>query len=134
MTMTDPIADMLTRIRNANTAMHDTVKMPGSKLKESLADILKREGYIAGFDVRPSSKGPGSVLEITLKYASDRTRTITGLRRVSKPGLRIYARAGHMPRVLGGMGVAVVSTNQGLMIDSEARKRRVGGEVLCYVW
>jgi small subunit ribosomal protein S8 len=134
MTMTDPIADMLTRIRNANTAMHDTVKMPGSKLKASLADILKREGYIAGFDVSPSSKGPGSVLEITLKYAPDRTRTIAGLRRVSKPGLRIYARADHMPRVLGGMGVAVVSTNQGLMTDSEARKRRVGGEVLCYVW
>jgi small subunit ribosomal protein S8 len=134
MTMTDPIADMLTRIRNANTAMHDTVKMPGSKLKASLADILKREGYIAGFDVSPSSKGPGSVLEITLKYTPDRTRTIAGLRRVSKPGLRIYARADHMPRVLGGMGVAVVSTNQGLMTDREARKRRVGGEVLCYVW
>ena len=134
MTMTDPIADMLTRIRNANTAMHDSVKMPGSKLKVSLADILKREGYIAGFDVSPSSKGPGSVLEITLKYAPDRTRTIAGLRRVSKPGLRIYARADRMPRVLGGMGVAVVSTNQGLMTDSEARKRRVGGEVLCYVW
>jgi small subunit ribosomal protein S8 len=134
MTMTDPIADMLTRIRNANTAMHDTVKMPGSKLKASLADVLKREGYIAGFEVSPSSKGPGSVLEITLKYSSDRTRTIAGLRRVSKPGLRIYARADGMPRVLGGMGVAVLSTSQGLMTDGEARKRRVGGEVLCYVW
>ncbi|HUC36139.1 MAG TPA: 30S ribosomal protein S8 [Acidimicrobiales bacterium] len=134
MTMTDPIADMLTRIRNANTAMHDTVKMPGSKLKVSLADILQREGFIAGFDVSPSSKGPGSVLEITLKYAPDRTRTIAGLRRVSKPGLRIYARADRMPRVLGGMGVAVLSTSQGLLTDSEARKRRVGGEVLCHVW
>jgi len=134
MTMTDPIADMLTRIRNANTAMHDTVKMPTSKLKESLADILEREGYIGGFDVSPSTTGPGSVLEIKLKYAADRTRTIGGLRRVSKPGLRIYAQADRMPRVLGGMGVAVVSTSQGLMTDREARKRRVGGEVLCYVW
>src|SRR5580700_2587808 len=112
--MTDPIADMLTRIRNANTAMHDTVKMPTSKLKESLAEILELEGYIGGFDVTPS--------------------TIGGLRRVSKPGLRIYAQADRIPRVLGGMGVAVVSTSQGLMTDREARKRRVGGEVLCYVW
>ena len=134
MTMTDPIADMLTRIRNANTAMHDTVKMPSSKLKESLAGILVREGYIDGFDVRPAPKGPGSVLEIKMKYATDRTRTIAGLRRVSKPGLRIYARADRMPRVLGGMGVAVLSTSHGLMTDREARQRRVGGEVLCYVW
>ena len=134
MTMTDPIADMLTRIRNANTAMHDSVKMPSSKLKESLAGILQREGYIAGFDVRAASAGPGKVLEIQLKYAADRTRTIAGLRRVSKPGLRIYAQADRMPRVLGGMGVAVLSTSQGLMTDREARKRRVGGEVLCYVW
>jgi small subunit ribosomal protein S8 len=134
MTMTDPIADMLTRIRNANTAMHDTVKLPTSKLKESLADILQSEGYIGGFDVTASTTGPGSVLEIKLKYAADRTRTIGGIRRVSKPGLRIYAQADRMPRVLGGMGVAVVSTSQGLMTDREARKRRVGGEVLCYVW
>jgi len=134
MTMTDPIADMLTRIRNANTAMHDTVRMPSSKLKESLAGILAREGYIDGFDVRPASQGPGAVLEIRMKYAPDRTRTIAGLRRVSKPGLRIYARADRMPRVLGGMGVAVLSTSQGLMTDREARQRRVGGEVLCYVW
>jgi small subunit ribosomal protein S8 len=134
MTMTDPIADMLTRIRNANTAMHDTVKMPASKLKKSLADILESEGYIGGFDITPSTTGPGSVLEIKLKYAPDRTRTIGGIRRISKPGLRIYAQADRMPRVLGGMGVAVVSTSQGLMTDREARKRRVGGEVLCYVW
>jgi len=134
MTMTDPIADMLTRIRNANLAMSDSVKMPGSKLKVSLADILKREGYIAGFDVRPARRGPGSELEIALKYAPDRTRTIKGVRRVSKPGLRIYAQADRIPRVLGGMGVAVVSTSQGLMTDREARKRHVGGEVLCYVW
>ncbi len=134
MTMTDPIADMLTRIRNANTAMHDTVKMPSSKLKESLADILEREGYIGASTSPRRRTGPGSVLEIKLKYAPDRTRTIGGLRRVSKPGLRIYAQADRMPRVLGGMGVAVVSTSQGLMTDREARKRRVGGEVLCYVW
>jgi small subunit ribosomal protein S8 len=134
MTMTDPIADMLTRIRNANTAMHDTVKMPGSKLKLSLADILEKEGYIAGFEVKPATTGPGTVLEITLKYATDRTRTISGLRRVSKPGLRIYAQADRMPRVLGGMGVAVLSTSHGLMTDRDARRKRVGGEVLCYVW
>ena len=134
MTMTDPIADMLTRLRNANTAMHDTVKMPSSKLKESLAGVLEKEGYISGFEVRPSKKGPGSELEIVLKYDSDRKRTIAGLRRVSKPGLRIYARADRMPRVLGGLGVAVLSTSTGLMTDREARKRHVGGEVLCYVW
>jgi small subunit ribosomal protein S8 len=133
MTMTDPIADMLTRIRNANTAMHDTVTMPSSKLKESLATVLQKEGYIEGYEVAPSQRGPGNVLEITLKY-SDRKRTIAGLKRVSKPGLRIYAQADKMPRVLGGMGVAVLSTSQGLMTDTEARRRRVGGEVLCYVW
>ena len=134
MTMTDPVADMLTRIRNANTAMHDSVKMPSSKLKESLAVILQREGYIAGFEVADSGTGPGSVLDIQLKYAPDRSRTISGLRRVSRPGLRIYARADGLPRVLGGMGVAVVSTSHGLMTDREARQKRVGGEVLCYVW
>jgi small subunit ribosomal protein S8 len=134
MTMTDPIADMLTRLRNANTAMHDSVKMPSSKLKVSLAGLLQKEGYIDGFDVAPSGRGPGDVLEIKLKYATDRTRTIAGLRRVSKPGLRIYAQADRMPRVLGGLGVAVLSTSQGLMTDREARNRRVGGEVLCYVW
>jgi small subunit ribosomal protein S8 len=132
--MTDPIADMLTRLRNANTAMHDTVKMPTSKLKESLAVVLLREGYISSFEVRPATNGPGGVLEITLKYDGDRKRTIAGLRRVSKPGLRIYARADKMPRVLGGLGVAVLSTSNGLMSDREARKNHVGGEVLCYVW
>jgi len=132
--MTDPIADMLTRIRNANTAMKDTVRMPSSKLKENLARLLEREGYIEGFSVQPASARPGNDLEIILKYAPDRTRTIGGLRRVSKPGLRIYAQADKMPRVLGGMGVAVVSTSQGLMTDREARSRRMGGEVLCYVW
>ena len=134
MTMTDPIADMLTRIRNANTAHFDSVTMPGSKLKESLAAILKEEGYIAGYEVRDDPGKPGRRLEITMKYAPDRTRTISGIKRVSKPGLRIYARADSMPRVLGGLGVAVVSTSKGLMSDREARKRHIGGEVLFYVW
>jgi small subunit ribosomal protein S8 len=134
MTMTDPVADMLTRLRNANVAMHDTVKMPSSKLKEALAGILQREGYIEGFAVHDDPARPGRVLEISMKYAPDRTRTISGLRRVSKPGLRVYTRADHLPRVLGGLGVAVLSTSHGLMTDREARKRRVGGEVLCYVW
>ena len=134
MTMTDPIADMLTRIRNANSTMSDTVRMPGSKLKESLASILEREGYIEGYEVEPNSGKPGTTLEIRMKYSVDRTRTIAGLKRVSKPGLRIYARADRMPRVLGGMGVAVVSTSQGLVTDSEARRKHLGGEVLCHVW
>jgi small subunit ribosomal protein S8 len=134
MTMTDPIADMLTRIRNASTAQKETVTMPGSKLKEALADILEREGFIAGYEMREAEGRPGSTLEITMKYATDRTRSIGGIKRVSKPGLRIYARADRMPRVLGGMGVAVVSTSHGLMTDREARKRHLGGEVLCHVW
>ena len=134
MTMTDPIADMLTRIRNANSAQFETVKMPGSKLKTALAAILEREGFIAGFTVEKDPARPGSTLEITLKYAADRTRTIGGIKRISKPGLRIYSRAEGIPRVLGGIGVAVVSTSHGLMTDREARKRHLGGEVLCYVW
>jgi small subunit ribosomal protein S8 len=134
MTMTDPIADMLTRIRNANVAMHDTVKMPSSKLKESLAAILQREGYIAGYTLRDDPARPGRVLEIDMKYSAERDRTISGLRRVSKPGLRVYTKADRLPRVLGGLGVAVLSTSQGLMTDREARQRRMGGEVLCYVW
>jgi small subunit ribosomal protein S8 len=134
MTMTDPIADMLTRLRNANSAQFDTVKMPGSKLKESLAAILEREGFIAGYTVRQDPAKPGTTLEITLKYSTERVRTIEGIKRVSKPGLRIYAKADGMPRVLGGMGVAVLSTSKGLMTDREARKRHLGGEVLCYVW
>jgi small subunit ribosomal protein S8 len=134
MTMTDPIADMLTRVRNANVAMKDTVPMPSSKLKESLAALLEREGYIQGFSVHDDPKQPGKVLEIQMKYSPERTRTISGLRRVSKPGLRVYSRADSLPRVLGGLGVAVLSTSQGLMTDREARQRKVGGEVLCYVW
>ncbi|MDA8357745.1 MAG: 30S ribosomal protein S8 [Actinomycetota bacterium] len=134
MTMTDPIADMLTRIRNANSAQAETVKMPGSKLKEALAAILEREGFISGYTVEKDPKGPGTRLAISLKYSADRTRTIGGIKRVSKPGLRIYTRADRIPRVLGGIGVAIVSTSQGLMTDREARKRHLGGEVLCYVW
>jgi small subunit ribosomal protein S8 len=134
MTMTDPIADMLTRIRNANVAMHDNVRMPSSKLKESLAAVLQREGYIEGFTVQADAGRPGRTLNIKMKYAPDRSRTISGLRRVSKPGLRVYTAADKLPRVLGGLGVAVLSTSHGLMTDREARRRRVGGEVLCYVW
>jgi small subunit ribosomal protein S8 len=132
--LTDPIADMLTRVRNANTAMHDDVRMPSSKQKVALAKILQSEGYIAGFDVAPSPKGVGDVLTIKMKYSSDRDRTISGLRRISTPGLRVYRKANAVPRVLGGLGVAVLSTSQGLLSDREARRRRVGGEVLCYVW
>ncbi|HLI53881.1 MAG TPA: 30S ribosomal protein S8 [Acidimicrobiales bacterium] len=134
MTMTDPIADMLTRIRNANVAMHETVRMPSSKLKESLAAVLASEGYIEGFRVEDSPGRPGRTLEIKMKYTKDRARTISGVRRISKPGLRVYTAADKLPRVLGGLGVAVLSTSQGLMTDREARQRRVGGEILCYVW
>jgi small subunit ribosomal protein S8 len=134
MTMTDPIADMLTRIRNANVAMHDVVRMPSSKLKEALAAILQREGYIQGFNVHDDPGRPGRVLEVEMKYTADRDRTISGIRRVSKPGLRVYTKADKLPRVLGGLGVAVLSTSQGLMTDREARQRRVGGEILCFVW
>ncbi|MEW6152875.1 MAG: 30S ribosomal protein S8 [Actinomycetota bacterium] len=134
MTMTDPIADMLTRIRNGSVAAQDVVRMPSSKLKEALAAILRREGYIADFRLSDDATRPGRVLEVTLKYTPERVPTITGLRRVSKPGLRVYTKADRLPRVLGGLGVAVLSTSQGLMTDREARAKRVGGEVLCYVW
>jgi small subunit ribosomal protein S8 len=132
--LTDPIADMLTRIRNANTAMHDEVRMPSSKQKVALAKLLEAEGYINGFEVAPSPKGPGDVLTIQMKYSEERDRTISGLRRVSTPGLRVYRKADAVPRVLGGLGVAVLSTSHGLMTDREARRRKVGGEVLCFVW
>lgn len=134
MTMTDPIADMLTRIRNANTAMHDEVRMPSSRQKEALAVLLEREGYIDGFSVSDQEGRPGRQLTITLKYSPERQRVISGLRRISKPGLRVYTKADRVPRVLGGLGVAVLSTSQGLITDREARKRKVGGEILCYVW
>ena len=132
--LTDPIADMLTRIRNANTAMHDEVRMPSSRQKVALAKVLQSEGYIAGFSVAPSETGPGDVLTIQMKYSQERDRTISGLRRISTPGLRVYRKASAVPRVLGGLGVAVLSTSHGLMTDREARQRNVGGEVLCYVW
>lgn len=134
MTMTDPIADMLTRIRNANIAMHDEVRMPSSKLKESLAKVLQSEGYISSFSVAENTDRPGSTLTIQMKYSPERERVISGVKRVSKPGLRVYTKADRIPRVLGGLGVAVLSTSQGLMTDREARKRRMGGEVICYVW
>jgi small subunit ribosomal protein S8 len=134
MTMTDPIADMLTRIRNGNVAFHDEVIMPSSKVKEALAKILEREGYIEGFAVEDQSDRPGKKLTIVMKYTPDRERTISGLKRVSKPGLRVYSKSTDVPRVLGGMGIAILSTNQGLMTDREARQRKVGGEVLCHVW
>jgi small subunit ribosomal protein S8 len=132
--LTDPIADMLTRVRNANTAMHEEVRMPSSKQKVALAAVLQKEGYIVGYEVAPSPKGVGEVLTIKMKYSPDRDRTISGLRRISTPGLRVYRKADSVPRVLGGLGVAVLSTSQGLMTDREARRRKVGGEVLCFVW
>ena len=132
--LTDPIADMLTRIRNANTAMHDEVRMPSSKQKVALAKVLQSEGYISNFEVSPSTKGPGDVLTIQMKYSDDRDRTNSRLRRISTPGLRVYRKASAVPRVLGGLGVAVLSTSHGLMTDREARQRTEGGAVLCYVW
>jgi small subunit ribosomal protein S8 len=135
MTMTDPIADMLTRIRNANSAYHDTVAMPHSKLKAHVAEILQQEGYIAGWSVADASDdAPGKVLTIDLKYGPNRERSIAGLRRVSKPGLRVYAKSTAMPKVLGGLGVAIISTSTGLLTGQQAAKRRMGGEVLAYVW
>ena len=134
MTMTDPIADMLTRIRNANVAMHDEVSMPSSKRKLALAEVLKREGYIASYAEEDNAPRPGRTLTIEMKYSPERDRVIRGLRRISKPGLRIYRKRDEIPRVQGGLGVAVVSTNKGLMSDREARRNRMGGEILCYVW
>jgi small subunit ribosomal protein S8 len=132
--MTDPISDMLTRIRNANVAFHDEVLMPASKVKEALAKILVREGYITDYAVEDDPGRPGHKLRIVMKYTPDRQRTISGLRRISKPGLRVYSPATGVPRVLGGMGIAIISTNQGLLTDREARQRKVGGEILCHVW
>ena len=130
--MTDPIADMLTRLRNANSAYHDTVGMPYSKIKSHIADILQQEGYIAGWRVEEAEVGKSLV--ITLKYGLSRERSIAGIKRVSKPGLRVYAKAQEMPRVLGGLGIAIISTSHGLLTDRQARKRNVGGEVLAWVW
>ena len=134
MTMTDPIADMLTRIRNAHQGHKDKVEMPPSKLKESLAAILKAEGYVADYQITNSEVRPGDTLSIHLKYTPDRSRTISGIKRISKPGLRVYTKSDSVPRVLGGLGIAVLSTSKGLMTDREARRNRMGGEILCYVW
>jgi small subunit ribosomal protein S8 len=132
MTMTDPIADMLTRIRNATTASHDETIMPSSKQKVAIADILKSEGYIADYTVAGGEQGPE--LTVTLKYGPNREKTIAGIKRISKPGLRVYARRDALPRVLGGLGIAIISTSAGLVTDKQAKKLNTGGEVLCYVW
>ncbi|MDA3647270.1 30S ribosomal protein S8 [Saccharopolyspora indica] len=132
MTMTDPIADMLTRLRNGNSAYHDEVVMPHSKLKANIAEILKREGYVSGSRVEEGENCKQLVVE--LKYGPNRERSIAGLRRVSKPGLRVYAKSTNLPKVLGGLGVAIISTSGGLLTDRQAMKKGVGGEVLAYVW
>lgn len=135
MTMTDPIADMLTRLRNANQAYHESTTMPHSKIKAGIAEILKNEGYIAGYDVAEPAEGEvGKTLTITLKYGANRERSISGVRRISKPGLRVYAKSNELPKVLGGLGIAIISTSQGLLTDKEANHKSVGGEVLAYVW
>jgi small subunit ribosomal protein S8 len=132
MTMTDPVADMLTRLRNANQAQHETVQMPGSKLKAHIAEILEREGYIAGFEM--DDQNVGQKLTLSLKYGPNRERTIVGLKRVSKPGLRVYAKSSELPEVHGGLGIAILSTSSGLLTNREANEKGVGGEVLAYVW
>jgi small subunit ribosomal protein S8 len=132
MTMTDPVADMLTRLRNANSAYHDTVVMPYSKIKSHIAEILQQEGYISGWRVQDAEVGRSLV--VALKYGPTRERSIAGLKRVSKPGLRVYAKKDNLPRVLGGLGIAIISTSGGLMTDRQAVRRGVGGEVLAYVW
>ena len=132
MTMTDPIADMLTRLRNANSAYHDTVGMPYSKIKSRIAEILQQEGYIASWRVEDAEVGKNLV--IYLKFGNQRERSIAGIKRVSKPGLRVYAKKDNLPKVLGGLGVAIISTSGGLLTDKQANKRGVGGEVLAYVW
>lgn len=132
MVMTDPIADMLTRIRNANVVRHEKLELPASKIKAEIADILKREGYVRDYELIEDSKQ--GVLKIFLKYGIDEQRVITGLKRISKPGLRVYAKADEVPRVLNGLGTAIVSTSKGVLSDKEARAQAVGGEVLAYIW
>ena len=135
MTMTDPIADMLTRLRNANQAYHDEAVMPHSKIKVGIAEILADEGYIASYEVNEPAEGEiGKTLAITLKYGQNRERSIAGVRRISKPGLRVYAKSTGLPKVLGGLGIAIISTSQGLLTDRQANQKGVGGEVLAYVW
>jgi len=132
MTMTDPIADMLTRVRNANRALHETVDIPASRIKEDIAKILKEEGYIKDYQI--VQENGFNFIRIKMNYGPDRARPITGIKRISKPGLRIYAKKDEIPRVLGGLGVAVMSTSKGVMTGREAKKSGLGGEVLCYVW
>ena len=132
MTMTDPIADMLTRIRNANTVGHETVEIPASKIKKSIAEILLEEGYISGYDVIDDNKQ--GIIKVTMKYGANKERVINGIKKISKPGLKVYAKANDVPKVLGGLGIAIISTNKGVMTDKEARKENVGGEVLAFVW
>lgn len=132
MVMTDPIADMLTRIRNANSAKHESVDVPASNIKKSIAEILLGEGYIKGFDF--IEDGKQGILRIELKYGENKIKVITGIKRISKPGLRVYANTQEIPRVLGGLGIAILSTSKGIITDKEARKNKVGGEVICYVW
>ena len=133
MTMTDPVADMLTRIRNANTAGHDTVDIPASKVKKSIAEILKSEGYIENYSFNEDDKQ--GIISIEMKYGGDKKeKVISGLKKISKPGLKVYAKSDDVPRVLGGLGIAIISTSSGVISDSEARKLGVGGEVICYVW
>ncbi|MBO4396038.1 MAG: 30S ribosomal protein S8 [Eubacterium sp.] len=134
MTMSDPIADMLTRIRNANTAKHDTVDIPSSKMKVSIAEILKKEGYIKDFEIKTDEKG-FKTIHVTMKYGKDKNeKIISGIKRISKPGLRVYANTDELPKVLGGLGIAIISTNKGVLTDKDARKQNVGGEVLAFVW
>jgi small subunit ribosomal protein S8 len=132
MVMTDPIADMLTRIRNANMVGHETVEIPGSNMKRAIVEILKREGFIRDAEYIPDNKQ--GVIRVFLKYGPNKERVITGLKRISKPGLRVYAKHQEIPRVLGGLGIAILSTSKGIMTDKEARRAQVGGEVICYVW
>ena len=134
MTMTDPIADMLTRLRNANQAFQDSTSMPSSKIKVRIAEILKTNGYISDFELTQVEGQVGDVLKVTLKYGESRERSIVGLRRISKPGLRVYAKSTELPKVLGGLGIAIISTSQGLLTDRDAKAKSVGGEVLAYVW
>jgi small subunit ribosomal protein S8 len=135
MTMTDPIADMLTRLRNANQAYHESTSMPYSKIKQGIADILQQEGYISSYTVEEPKEGAvGKTLVVELKFGPSRERSIAGVRRISKPGLRVYAKSTSLPRVLGGLGVAIISTSQGLLTDKQAKTKGVGGEVLAYVW
>ena len=132
MVITDPIADMLTRIRNAYTAKHDEVSVPASTIKKAIAEILLDEGYIKGYEIK--EEGPKKTINIALKYGPNRQRVITGLKRISKPGLRVYAHSEELPKVLGGLGIAIISTSKGLMTEKEARKQSIGGEVLAYIW